>query len=193
MSDSLAKFTAASISRARAEQGAALGDLLEHYRNYLWLIARTQISQHLTMRTSPSDLVQETFLQAAREFHQFQGADLPQLMAWGQTHQILSPALPLATLQRQAALAEAHMALCRAHTLTPVHAPLSIWWARHSLQAEQQRPDWSSYTLGAVHTAIAEGNHFSMLQPPHVQSLAQDLRASLHTAQFAEVAASTDE
>ncbi len=118
---------------------------------------------------------------------------LPQLMAWGQTHHILSPELPLATLQRQAALAEAHMALCRAHALRPVHAPLSIWWARHSLQAEQQRPDWSNYTLGAVHTAIAEGNHFSMLQPPHVHSLAQDLQASLHTAQFAEVAASIDE
>jgi thioesterase domain-containing protein len=114
-------------------------------------------------------------------------------MAWGQTHQILAPELPLATLRRQAALAEVHMTLCRAHALTPVHAPLSIWWARHSLQAEQQRPDWSSYTLGAVHTAIAEGNHFSMLQAPHVQCLAQSLQASLHTAQLAEVAASMDE
>jgi thioesterase domain-containing protein len=40
---------------------------------------------------------------------------------------------------------------------------------------------------------MAEGNHFSMLQPPHVQCLAQSLQVSLYTAQLAEVAASTGE
>ncbi|MEM9658875.1 MAG: sigma-70 family RNA polymerase sigma factor, partial [Planctomycetota bacterium] len=33
-------------------------------------------------RTSPSDLVQQTFLQAVNQFDQFQGADASQLMAW---------------------------------------------------------------------------------------------------------------
>jgi amino acid adenylation domain-containing protein len=118
---------------------------------------------------------------------------LQQLMHWGQAHQILLPELPLATLQRQAALAEVHMDLCRTHAPRPVHAPLSIWWARHSHQAEQHRTPWSSYTLGAVHTTIAEGNHFSMLQPPHVQSLVQSLRTALHTAQLTEVSATIGE
>jgi thioesterase domain-containing protein/acyl carrier protein len=118
---------------------------------------------------------------------------LQQLMHWGQARQLLFPELPLATLQRQAVLAEIHMALCRTHVPRPVHAPLSIWWARHSHQEEHHRTAWSSYTLGTVHTAIAEGNHFSMLQPPHVQSLAQSLRTSLHRAQLTEVPATIGE
>jgi thioesterase domain-containing protein/acyl carrier protein len=118
---------------------------------------------------------------------------LPQLLHWGQTRHILFPELPLATLQRQAALAEVHMTLCRTHAPRPVHAPLSIWWARHSLQEEPHRTAWSNYTLRAVHTAMAEGNHFSMLQPPHVYFLAQSLRTSLHTAQLTEVSATIDE
>jgi amino acid adenylation domain-containing protein len=120
-------------------------------------------------------------------------ARLQQLLHWGQTQHIRIPELPLATLQRQAALAEIHMTLCRTHEPRPVRAPLSIWWARHSLQEESHRTAWRSYSLHAVHTAIAEGNHFSMLQPPQVQSLVESLQTSLHTAQLTEVAATIDE
>src|SRR5436305_454852 len=47
---------------AEARQGRAdrLGVLLELYRNYLHLLARTQIDLHLQGRVNPSDLVQET-------------------------------------------------------------------------------------------------------------------------------------
>jgi thioesterase domain-containing protein len=103
------------------------------------------------------------------------------------------PELPLATLQRQAALAEVHMSLCRTHVPRPVHAPLSIWWARHSLQEEHHRAAWSNCTLSTLHTAIAEGNHFSMLQPPHVHALSQGLQTALRTAQLTEVCATLDE
>lgn len=74
--------TAKLIALARDTKGDTLGALLDQYRNYLYLIARTQVDLHLAVRTSPSDLVQETFLQAAKEFEDFQGATNAQLMAW---------------------------------------------------------------------------------------------------------------
>ena len=70
------------IQNARHQGGEVLGALLDQYRNYLYLIARTQIDLHLAVRASPSDVVQETFLQAAREFEGFEGTNGPQLLAW---------------------------------------------------------------------------------------------------------------
>ena len=58
---------------ARAGNTQALGQLLELYRNYLKLLARSQVDLHLRSRADASDLVQETFLDACRDFHQFRG------------------------------------------------------------------------------------------------------------------------
>jgi thioesterase domain-containing protein len=107
---------------------------------------------------------------------------LQRLMAWGQEHHLLSSTLPLEHLQRQAALAETHVAMLGVHTIMPVQAPLYIWWARNGLWSAAARPDWSTYTLGSAHTEIAAGNHFSMLQPPHVKVLAERLTACLQHA-----------
>ncbi len=70
------------LERARSGDAAALGRLLELYRNYLRLVARTLIGQALRVRLDASDLVQETFLKAAREFGQFLGSTEPELTAW---------------------------------------------------------------------------------------------------------------
>ncbi len=65
-------------------QGAPqrLGELLESYRNYLRLLATTQIDEKLRARMSPSDLVQETMLGAYRDFGQFRGRSERELLAW---------------------------------------------------------------------------------------------------------------
>ncbi len=55
---------------------------MEHYRNYLRLLALAQIEQRLSARVSPSDIVQETFFEAQRDFHQFRGATAAELLAW---------------------------------------------------------------------------------------------------------------
>lgn len=67
---------------ARAGDDAALGRLLELYRNYLRLMARSLLAGGLRARLDASDLVQETFLKAHRDFHQFAGATEPELVAW---------------------------------------------------------------------------------------------------------------
>jgi RNA polymerase sigma-70 factor (ECF subfamily) len=69
------------LEEARRGRRESLGMLLESYRNYLTVLARAQIDARLRARANPSDLVQETFLQASRHFDQFQGNAL-ELEAW---------------------------------------------------------------------------------------------------------------
>src|SRR5438034_603204 len=70
------------LAEARQGRRDSLGALLELYRNYLHLLARTQIDLHLQGRADASDLVQETFLDACRDFGQFRGQTEVELVAW---------------------------------------------------------------------------------------------------------------
>ena len=68
-----------------------LGQLLQLYRNYLSVLATTQLDRRLRRRMSTSDLVQETMLAAHRDFGQFRGGSEGELLAW--LRQILSNCL----------------------------------------------------------------------------------------------------
>jgi RNA polymerase sigma-70 factor (ECF subfamily) len=70
------------LARARAGDGPALGQLLALYERYLALLARLQIGRRLQGKVDPDDLVQETFLNAHRDFHQFRGATEAELVGW---------------------------------------------------------------------------------------------------------------
>jgi RNA polymerase sigma-70 factor (ECF subfamily) len=70
------------LEQARNGDERALGQLLELYRNYLRLVARSLIGHALRVKLEPSDLVQETFLKAHREFAQFAGRSEPELVSW---------------------------------------------------------------------------------------------------------------
>ncbi len=70
------------LSAARGGEREALGVLLEVYRNYLRLLARAQIDLHLQAKMNPSDIVQETFLEAFRDFGQFCGQTEAEFVAW---------------------------------------------------------------------------------------------------------------
>ncbi len=70
------------LAQARQGNAASLGALLELYRNYLHLLARTQIDLHLQGRASASDMVQEAFLDACRDFGRFRGGTEAELLAW---------------------------------------------------------------------------------------------------------------
>jgi RNA polymerase sigma-70 factor (ECF subfamily) len=81
------------LRRARADNGPALGELLELYRRYLALLARVQIGQRLQGKVDPEDLVQETFLEAHRNFGRFQGTTEGEFVSW--LRQILATNLAL--------------------------------------------------------------------------------------------------
>jgi RNA polymerase sigma-70 factor (ECF subfamily) len=80
-----------------------LDRLLESYRNYLRLLARTGISDGLRGKADPSDVVQEALLKAHQHFAQFRGQTEAELAAW--LRQIL--ARNLADLVRHYCRAEA--------------------------------------------------------------------------------------
>ncbi|HEV3083264.1 MAG TPA: sigma-70 family RNA polymerase sigma factor [Gemmataceae bacterium] len=70
------------LGKARRGDRQSQGVLLELYRNYLHLLARTQLDLHLQTRANPSDMVQETFLEAYSHFHQFRGHTEGELLGW---------------------------------------------------------------------------------------------------------------
>jgi RNA polymerase sigma-70 factor (ECF subfamily) len=74
---------AAMISQAKiASERSRVGPLLDLYRNYLSLIAQGQINTRLRIRVEASDVVQETFLDAHRDFPNFRGTTEAELIAW---------------------------------------------------------------------------------------------------------------
>jgi len=70
------------LHRAKAGDREALNRLLAMYRNYLHLLARTQLDGALRARLDPSDVVQEVLLDAYRGFGQFIGQTEPELVLW---------------------------------------------------------------------------------------------------------------
>src|SRR5438477_3960739 len=70
------------IAEARRQAPGALERLLESFRNYLRLLARTGIDASLRGKADPSDLVQETLLKACQAFGQFRGQTEAEMAAW---------------------------------------------------------------------------------------------------------------
>ena len=70
------------LERARSGDTEAFGQLLAQYENYLRLMARALTGATLKSRVDPSDLVQDAFLEAHRDFPGFAGATEGELLAW---------------------------------------------------------------------------------------------------------------
>ncbi|WP_010587412.1 sigma-70 family RNA polymerase sigma factor [Schlesneria paludicola] len=70
------------LAITKTGSGDALGPLLECYRTYLVLMADVELGPDLKVKASASDLVQESFLEAARDFSHFQGESPAQFQAW---------------------------------------------------------------------------------------------------------------
>ncbi|MHB8969348.1 MAG: sigma factor [Pirellulaceae bacterium] len=54
----------------------------ERFRSYLRLLAEMHLDHRLRSKADPSDMVQETLLQAHRAIHQFRGQTDQQMAAW---------------------------------------------------------------------------------------------------------------
>jgi RNA polymerase sigma-70 factor, ECF subfamily len=76
------KDAAQWLAEARAGSAEALGKALDNCRKYLLLIAGRQIDSDLHAKGGASDLVQETFLEAHRDFARFHGSSEDELLAW---------------------------------------------------------------------------------------------------------------
>jgi RNA polymerase sigma-70 factor (ECF subfamily) len=70
------------IEQARGGAVNALDQLLDACRAYLTMLADRQLDPALRVKFAASDLVQETSLDAFRDFQQFRGRRLEELLAW---------------------------------------------------------------------------------------------------------------
>src|SRR5215469_11026738 len=70
------------LALARAGSPEALGQVLETFRGYLLLVAGRELDPELRAKGGASDLVQDTFLEAQRDFGQYHGASGDELRAW---------------------------------------------------------------------------------------------------------------
>lgn len=70
------------LAAARAGCPEAIQRLLQRHRGALWRLAFRESSPALRVKVPPSDLVQETLIQAHRKLHQFRGDSLGQFAAW---------------------------------------------------------------------------------------------------------------
>ena len=78
------------IERARHEEPGALDRLLDSYRNYLRLLARTGLDASLQGKADPSDLVQDALLKASLRFGQFRGSNDAELASVARIRSIAS-------------------------------------------------------------------------------------------------------
>lgn len=71
-----------SLALAKAGDKVAREQLFENFRRYLWVLANRRLGSDLKRRIGASDIVQRTMIKAHRDFQQFKGDQLSQLVAW---------------------------------------------------------------------------------------------------------------
>jgi RNA polymerase sigma-70 factor (ECF subfamily) len=72
----------AALQRALQGDQQALGDLLDSFRGYVNVIARTLGSERLQGRVGSSDMIQDALTEAFRSFPSFRGTTVEELTAW---------------------------------------------------------------------------------------------------------------
>lgn len=70
------------LLKAKSGDQDSIGELLSVYRDYLLGIAVARLDPRIRARCNPSDVVQETLLEAFRDFHQFRGGLEREFLAW---------------------------------------------------------------------------------------------------------------
>src|SRR6516162_4736363 len=67
---------------AKAGDGAALGRLLERYRNYVGLLIQLQVGRRLRSKVDIDDLLQEIWLEIHRKIASFRGNSEREFLTW---------------------------------------------------------------------------------------------------------------
>jgi RNA polymerase sigma-70 factor (ECF subfamily) len=70
------------LAEAREGEANCLGRVLQYYGNYLKLLVTTHLDAKLRARCSPSDIVQESYFEAHRDFGNFRGQTEAEFLAW---------------------------------------------------------------------------------------------------------------
>lgn len=160
------------IVEARGGNAEALARLLQLCRPYLLGVANRELGTALQARVAPSDVVQDSLLEACRDFPRFAGSTEIDLLAW--LRQILHHNLAnerrwhvetaMRSVDREVPLAESPPIELRHHILDAAESPSAEAQARERdealEQALQQLPEHYRQTL-LLHTL--EGLTFAQI------------------------------
>jgi RNA polymerase sigma-70 factor (ECF subfamily) len=70
------------LASAKTGKAESLNELLQLYGNYLRVVAGVRLDDRLRSRCSPSDVVQDTLLDAYRDFPRFRGRTKAEFLGW---------------------------------------------------------------------------------------------------------------
>lgn len=70
------------LAAARAGDSVALGAIVDQLRDYLCLVAERELDESLSVKAAPSDLVQQTMLEAIQGIKYFRGQSETELRIW---------------------------------------------------------------------------------------------------------------
>jgi RNA polymerase sigma-70 factor, ECF subfamily len=70
------------LAALRQGNAAAQGEVLQHYRPWLHLLARLELDRQFQGKFDASDVVQQTLLEACRDLPKFRGGTEGELLAW---------------------------------------------------------------------------------------------------------------
>ncbi len=82
MGENVESDVAELIELARRGDAESRDRLFEMCRNYLAIVARSQVETWLRVKVDASDLVQQTMLEAHRDFERFEGGSEQEWLAW---------------------------------------------------------------------------------------------------------------
>ena len=95
------------------------------------------------------------------------------VLAWCVDHGLIAPnAISTDRFDAMMKLRYRHFQLVGEHPRGIVVAPIRTWWATRPLG------DWSPYTRGGLSETVLGGTHFTVIQPPHLDTIAAELRAA---------------
>jgi RNA polymerase sigma-70 factor (ECF subfamily) len=109
---------------------------VERYRSYLRLLAEAELDRKLRAKLDPSDLVQQTLLQACQIRHQFRGASEAEMAAW--LRQILARTLLHCVRDLHRARRDIDRERSLQATINESSARLELWLAAEQSSPSQQ-------------------------------------------------------
>lgn len=76
------RIAAVRLALQSGSANSILGRLLDGYRDYLLLVANRELANGLHQKVAPSDIVQETMIEACQGFAGFTGISEAELLSW---------------------------------------------------------------------------------------------------------------
>ena len=98
------------------------------------------------------------------------------LLQWIVDHGYIVPKMPTGLLTQYLTLFHLHAKLVRDFQPTALHAPLAVW---HVNEADRAAATWKRCTAATVTENMITGEHYDLMYPPLVETLAAQLTAAL--------------